>query len=163
MKKLFALLFATSLAFTGCVTAPNGGGTTIDPVKLQRIKDAIVPNLSTVLLQVLRNSPQHAVEIGNYARVVGRVFVRIQADKTFAPSVVINALNDATAGLQANVPIEIIAGKNVLVSVYELAFDDKLTVAVPDNGWMVAVSDIVIGVIDQTLKDAGQPGIVNGQ
>lgn len=147
---------------TGCTTTTVGTNVVvvIDQQKLADVQAALDPVLSSVLRRVIKNSPQHSVEIAGYARAVGRAFLQIKTSHTFSPADVINVVNNLTSGLQAGVPDEIIDAKNAAIAIYKILWNDKLTTTVPLDGWMDAVSNTFINVINQALIDAGQPGVV---
>lgn len=169
MKKLIALfasltvlasLLTLSVVSTGCVTTTDGTNvvTTLDPVKVQQIQDAVEPVFSSVLRRAIANSPQHAAEIGNYARAVGGVFCKMEANNNFTPTYLIDAANQATAAHQANAPQEIIDAKNAVIAIYKIAYGDQLTWQLPDKVWPKAVASTICNVVNQALVDSGQTG-----
>ena len=96
---ILAILFTSStIMVTGCKTTTNGTNvvTTIDPVKLQQAKDALVPAVSSVLRRAILRSPDHANEIGTYARAVGSVFCRMAQNHVFDPAYLIIEMDKAT-------------------------------------------------------------------
>lgn len=155
------MLTSTTVVMTGCKTVTDGTNvvTTIDPVKLQQAKDAIVPAASSVLRRAILRSPEHAVEIATYSRAVGTVFCRMAKSRTFDPAFLITEMDKATAPLQATAQPEIIDAKNAAVALYKIFLNDKLMVSLPENQWATAVCQLFCEAIDQALKDAGQPGI----
>jgi len=174
MKKWFtigggALALAVSLTLlttalvttTGCTTVTTGTNvvTVIDPVRLQQAKLAIEPAVSSVLRRVMLRSPQHVVEIGNYARAVGTVFCQMAANRNFSPAYLIAAADKATLDLQATAPPEIIDAKNAAIALYQIFLVDKLMVSLPRDQWQLAICQLFCESINQALKDAGQPGI----
>lgn len=172
MKKLIlsgcalALLALLLLPSTGCktTTTVNPDGTTnvvkyIDPIKLQQAKDAIEPAASSVLRRAILRSPDHAVEISTYARAVGSVFRKMATTRQFSPVYLIDEANKATAGLQTTAPPEIIDAKNAAIALYKIFYGDQLMVAIPEDKWAMAISQLFWESIDQALKDAGQPGV----
>lgn len=159
---LAALALPVALTNTGCTTTGTGTNavTTIDPVKLQQAQAAIEPAAASVLRRAILNSPQHAKEIGDYARAVGGVFCQMKANNNnFTPQYLIDSVNTATANLQANAPAEVIDAKNAAIALYKIFFADNLTVQIPANGWPSAVTGLFCDAIDQALKDAGQVGV----
>lgn len=151
-------------AVTGCVTKPGPGPSTntvstVDPVKLQQAKSAITPVVSGVIRRAILNSPQHAADIGNYARAVGSVFCNMLANKNFTPTYLIDAANAATLRYQWAASPDLIDAKNAVLALYQIFYADKLTVELPDNQWLVAVCGLFCDSVDQALKDAGQPGV----
>jgi len=151
---------------TGCktVTTVNPDGTTnvvkyIDPVKLQQAKDALEPAASSVLRRAIIRSPQHAKEIGDYARAVGSVFKKMAVNKQFSPEYLIDAANKATADLQVNAPAEVIDAKNAAIALYKIFLSDQAMIKIPDNQWQLALCQLFWESIDQALKDAGQAGV----
>jgi len=155
------LLSSSAVLVTGCKTTHNGTNVvvTIDPVKLQQAKDALEPAASSVLRRAILRSPDHAVEISAYARAVGSVFCKMNANKNFTPIYLIDELNKATAPLQAKASPEIIDAKNAAIALYKIFLGDQLMVALPDNQWAIAICQLFCESVDQALKDAGQPGI----
>jgi len=161
-----AVILSLTTMTTGCktTTVVNPDGTTnivkvIDPVKLQQAKDALVPVVSSVLRRAIARSPDHAAEIGNYARAIGQVFCKMVAEKKFTADYLIDAADKATQSLQANVPPEVIDMKNAAIALYKIFLSDQLMVTVPDNAWAMNVSQLFCESIDQALKDSGQPGV----
>lgn len=147
---------------TGCKTVTQPGTTnivtTIDPVRLQQIRDVVEPAASSVLRRAIANSPQHAEEIGMYARAVGSVFCKMDAANNFKPEYLIDAANTATAGLQVGVDQAIIDAKNAVIAVYKIAYSDQLTWQLPTNVWPRAVAGTLCNSINQALVDSGQAG-----
>lgn len=162
-----ALLAILLLAHSGCMTTyvPDATGTNytavqvIDPVKLANISAAIEPAASAVLRRAMINSPQHAPQIVLYATAIGRIFCQAQQTQQFSPLLLIAQADVATLTLQTNLPPEVIDAKNAALAIYKIAFNEKLTVTVPTNGWPYAVCGIFCDSIDRALKDAGQPGV----
>jgi hypothetical protein len=111
-----------------------------------------------VLRRAIANSPQHAIEIGNYARAVGGVFCQMEANNNFTPTYLVDAANRATAGLQTNVDQAIIDAKNAVIAIYKIAFSDQLTWQLPNNIWPKAVAGTICASVNQALIDSGQPG-----
>lgn len=171
MKKTFIALAAITAVIaaltvtSGCKTATtvtNGVTNTvtfIDPVKLQQASDAIQPAAASVLRRAILKSPDHAAEIGNYARAVGGVFCQMKANNNFTPQYLIDAANAATAKLQATAPPEVIDAKNAAIALYKIFLSDQTMVNIPNNGWASAVCGLFCDAIDQALKDAGQVGV----
>lgn len=157
---MLAMLASVSVVTTGCKTTTVGTNvvTTLDPVKVQQIQDAIEPVFSAVLRRAIANSPQHAKEIGTYARAVGRVFCQMSANNNFTPTYLVDAANQATAGLQAGVDQTIIDAKNAVIAIYKIAYGDQLTWQLPNKVWPQAVASTICNSINQALQDSGQPG-----
>jgi hypothetical protein len=157
---VLALMLALPVVSTGCKTTTVGTNvvTTLDPVKVQQVQDAVEPVFSSVLRRAIANSPQHAAEIGNYARAVGGVFCKMEANNNFTPTYLIEAANQATAGLQNNAPQEIIDAKNAVIAIYKIAYGDQLTWQLPDKVWPKAVASTICNVVNQALIDSGQAG-----
>lgn len=157
---LLALALTPMVVSTGCTTVGSGTNivTVLDPAKVQAIQDVVEPAASAVLRRAIANSPQHAAEIGNYARAVGGVFCKMVANNNFTPTYLVDAANSATANLQAGVSQEIIDAKNAVVAIYKVAFSDQLTVVLPNNVWMKAVCSTICNSINQALLDSGQLG-----
>ena len=165
-----ALLVAVAILPTGCTTTtsvtagPNGTTVTnvvktIDPVRLQQARDALEPAAASVLRRAIINSPQHAQQIGDYARAFGGVFCKMVANNNFNPTYLIDAANAATANLQANVSADVIDGKNAAIALYKIFYGDQLTFQLPNNQWPTAICQLFCDSIDQALRDAGQPGL----
>jgi hypothetical protein len=169
MKKFIIPIVLTSLvAFallpttTGCKTTTVPGTTNVvtvlDPVKVQQIRDVVEPAASSVLRRAIARSPQHAVEIGNYARAIGKVFCQMNANNNFTPTYLVDAANAATAGLQEGVGQDIIDAKNAAIAIYKIAYGDQLTWQLPDKVWPKAVAGTICNSINQALLDSGQAG-----
>lgn len=165
---LLAVVMGVAVASftTGCktTTTVNPDGTTnvvkyVDPVKLQQAKDALEPAASSVLRRAIIRSPNHAKEIGDYARAVGTVFKQMVVNKNFTPEYLIDAANKATTKLQENAPAEVIDAKNAAIALYKIFLSDQVMVKIPDNQWQLAICQLFYESIDQALKDAGQAGI----
>lgn len=156
------LAAALPVVTTGCKTITQPGTTNtvtvIDPVKLQQIRDVVEPAASSVLRRAIANSPQHAEEIGMYARAIGTVFCQMDANDNFKPDYLIDAANKATSGLQVGVDQTIIDAKNAVIAVYKIAYSDQLTWQLPTNVWPRAVAGTLCNSINQALVDSGQPG-----
>jgi len=157
---------AMAVLNTGCVHTPvvvdgvTNIVTTIDQVKLDKVKVAVEPVAASVLRRAIHNSPQHAAEIGNYARAVGSAVCTAVSQQSFTPGSIAGAVDKATQGLQmANIPAEVIDAKNGLIALYTILFDDQLTVQLPNNQWPSAVLGIFCDSIDLALKDSGQAGV----
>jgi hypothetical protein len=153
---------------TSTVTYPDGSTVVVtntvkvvDPIKLNKVAQTLQPLLSTVITRAIRNSPEHSAQIANYVRALGTAFYYVRSSQRFSPAEVLSAVDGATAGLQANVPQDIIDAKNAALSLYNVLLDDKLTVEVPANGWPMAIVNAFYNAIDIGLKDAGQNGILN--
>lgn len=172
--KVFAglMLLAGCLAFltlaggAGCTKSTlmvNGQTnivTVIDPVKLQKVKSIVEPIASSVLRRAIHNSPQHAQEIGDYARAIGGAVCRATATGGVTPGEIEAAIDRATTGLQvANLPPEVIDAKNGLIALYNVLWDDDLRIAIPNNGWANAVLSTICDSVDLALKDSGQTGV----
>ena len=132
--------------------------TVVDQQKLDIIRQSMNTIGSAVFSAAIRNSPNHAAEIGSYVRAIGTTFCNVQATGRFSPATLFPALEIATAQQQANVPPEIIVAKNGIKTLYQILFNDKLTVTVPENKWPAAVCDVICSACDQALRDAGQVG-----
>lgn len=175
MKKFISILSATVLAVavlsvinltTGCVHTPvvtNGVTnivTTIDTNKLQQVQAAVEPAAASAIRRAILNSPQHAQEIGDYARAVGKSLCKAVSTQSISPNNIVSGVELATQGLQVqNLPPEVIDAKNALLAVYSILYNDKLTVQLPNNQWPYAVLQTICDSLDQALKDAGQTGI----
>ena len=160
--KLICAALVLLAAAVGCISTIDSTGkkiTVIDPAKLQQVKAAVEPAAASVMRRAIQNSPQHAAEIGKYARAVGSVFCAIKSSGTFEPGFVLTAVNDATQGLQAGVDPSVIDAKNAAISLYAILWSDKLTTQTPTNMWPYAVASIFCDSINQALRDAGQVGV----
>lgn len=175
MKKLISLISAAVLAVavlsvinltTGCThltTVTNGVTNTvtvIDTNKLAQVQAAIEPTAASVIRRAIQNSPQHAQQIGDYARAAGKAICASVGTQQISPLQVAQAIDNATQPLQAGVSPDIIDAKNAVEAVYAILFNDKLTVALPNNQWPYAVLQTICGSLDKALKDAGQAGIL---
>lgn len=158
LSTLFGIA-ALLLVHTGCATNPTTGVKTIDPAKLAKVKLVVEPAGASVLRRAIVNSPQHSVEIGNYARAVGGAMCQAVGNQSFTPLTIANAVDQATQGLQANVSPDVIDAKNALLSLYAILYDDQLTVSLPNDQWPSAVLGIICDSVDLALKDAGQRGV----
>jgi hypothetical protein len=166
-KTIMALLTVTMLALlalpvavtTGC-KSPNGTNapTTLDPAKVQQIADAVEPVMTVALRRAIANSPQHSAEIGNYARALGTVACDMQSGNNFSPSYLVDAVNKATAGLQAGVDPIILDVKDVIVAIYKIAYNDRMTWSLGTNIWPKAVCGAICDSVNQALLDSGLPG-----
>jgi hypothetical protein len=144
---------------TGTVTTVTNSVSAVDPVRLQQIGDIIEPAASSALRRAIAHSPQHAAQIGVYARALGSVFCQMKASQTFDPVFLITAADAATAQLQDAATPEIIDGKNAAIAIYKIAVADRLTVDLPNNAWLSAVCGLFCDSITQALKDSGQAGV----
>ena len=164
---VLAGLALTSILYTGCMTKPvvNADGSTnlvqvIDPVKLGKIQNVVEPAAASVLRRAIHNSPQHAQEIGDYARSVGGAICSASQTGQTTPGQIEAAIDQATKGLQvANIPSDIIDAKNALIAIYNVAWDDDLRINIPNDGWVHAVLDTICNSVDRALKDSGQTGL----
>ena len=156
---LAVLLLTLPAGTTGCTTTGSGTNavTTIDTNKLAEIQAVVEPLLSSAIRRVIANSPQHAAEIGNYVGAVGTVCCEMTASNNFAPTYLIDAINTATAGLQAGMDQDIIDGKNAVIAIYKIAFADQLTTSLGTNVWPQAVLGTLCDSINQALTDSGLP------
>ncbi len=143
----------------GVTTFSTNIVTTLDPQKLQAAADVIEPAVSRVLRRAIARSPQHAGEIGNYARAVGNVFCKARATQQFSPLDIALAADAATQGLQANLPDELFDAKNAGIALYKVLIGDQVMIRVPGNAWASAVCGLFCDSIDQALKDSGQVGV----
>ena len=161
-----ALIGCATKQVTSTSTFPDGSTVittntvkVIDPIKLNKVTQTLQPMLATVITRVLRNSPQHAPEIALYVRAFGTALFYVQTSQRFSPAEVLAAVDGATAGLQANAPQDIIDAKNAALALYNVLWDDALTVQVPGNAWPMAIIKALQGAINTGLKDAGLPGV----
>lgn len=175
--KLIGLLTAaiaivyTSTLLTGCKTASkvttNPDGTTVtnvvkyvDPVRIQQAEAVIEPAASRVLRRAIQRSPEHAVEIGDYARAIGGIFCQMIAKNNFSVEYVVDAADKATANLPTLAKNdEILDAKNSAVALYKVFAADQLSWQLPDNAWLKAICNVFCNSIDTALKDSGQAGI----
>lgn len=161
---MLAMLASVSVVTTGCkttTTVTNGVTnvvTTLDPAKVQAIADIVEPAASSVLRRAIARSPQHAQEIGNYARAVGGVFCKMTANNNFTVTYLVDSANQATAGLQTGVDQDIIDAKNAVIAIYKVAAGDQLSWQLPNNVWLKAVANTICNSINQALLDSGQAG-----
>lgn len=157
---MLAILATLPVVTTGCKTTTVGTNvvTTLDPVKVQQIADVVEPAASSVLRRAIANSPQHAAEIGNYARAVGGVFCKMTANNNFTVNYLVDAANQATAGLQTGVSQDIIDAKNAVIAIYKVAASDQLTWQLPDNLWLKTVANTICNSVNQALLDSHQAG-----
>jgi hypothetical protein len=158
---IFYLL--SSICLVGCKTAgktASGEPTRIyDPVKTQQVKDAVTPVVASVVRRVINNSPQHADEIARYFHAVGAVFCSASETGQLGPEQVLDAMDAATAELQAGLDDEIIDGKNLLMALYKINYGDRFKAELPPDQWPRNVADVICDSIDRGLKDAGKPGV----
>src|SRR2546430_10704224 len=67
-----AVLLVMTLSTGGCKSVnPTTGVSEYDPVKTQMVEDSLQPIISGGIRRVIRNSPQHAQDIGNHFRAIG--------------------------------------------------------------------------------------------
>jgi len=171
-RLLVCLIVVVSTTFpifinTGCQTTQQVDPTTgmtntvtsIDPQKLEIVKASVNTVASGVFTYEIKKSPDHSAEISAYVRAIGSTFCSAKASKQFSPATLFPALEAATQPLQANVSPLVIIGKNGLKAVYTALFNDRLTAQLKDNQWPAACVDIICTAIDQSLRDAGQPGV----
>lgn len=165
-----ALLVTASTLITGCKTTQqvttNPDGTTVtnvvkyvDPVRIQQAEAVIEPAASRVLRRAIKRSPEHAQEIGDYARAIGGIFCKMKADNNFSVEYVVDAADKATQRFQDIAKDEIIDAKNAAVALYKVFASDQLVWQLPDNQWLKSICDVFCNSIDTALKDSGQPGI----
>lgn len=160
------LLLGIAFINTGCrtVTEVKPDGTTnivkvIDPVRLQQAEAVIEPAASRVLRRAIKRSPEHAQEIGNYARSIGGIFCKMIEQNNFSVEYVVDAADKATQELQNAANDDIIDAKNAAVALYKVFAADQLVYELPDNQWLKAICNVFCNSIDMALKDSGQPGI----
>ena len=168
--KLTALLSAILLAAvvfldTGCKTTQTvtpGGVTNIvkvvDPVRIQQAQAVIEPAAASVLRRAIQRSPQHAQEIGDYARAIGGIFCNMLANSNFSVEYVVDAANKATDRLTFKSD-EVLDAKNAAVALYKVFAADQLVWQLPDNQWLKSICGVFCNAIDTALKDAGQAGV----
>lgn len=162
---LATLVLTLPLLPTGCVSTPvvtdgvTNIVTTIDPVKLDSAKALVNATASDVFRRALAKSPEHAKEISGYVRGVGTAFCQVKSSGRFSPDDVFRAVDGATAGLQTGVSNDVITAKNLLLGLYRILWNDRLTVTVPGNKWPAAIVDVICDSIDQALRDSNQPGV----
>jgi len=161
MPFLAICLYLLPVGTTGCKTVNNGTNvtTTLDFLKLERAKDALVPAVSSALRRAIIRSPDHADEIAGYARAIGRVFREMAETKTFSSAYLISTINEATMQLQTKMPPEAIDAKNAAIALYKIFLEDRTTAGIPDEHWSIAVCELFYESIDLALKDAGKPGL----
>jgi hypothetical protein len=159
MKCFAVLIFAAALAFgaTGCKSTDPATGTRVyDPIKTAQVKDALRPVITDPLSRVLRNSPEHAVVIGNYYRGVGGVFCAMQATKQFDPQFLINAVNSIAV---PQLDPTVVTIKNALIALYSIFYRARHTAELPEDQFLFHLSELFCSSVNQALIDAGQPGI----
>lgn len=148
----------TSIPQVDSVTGLTNRVTVIDTNKLALVEQSVKTVGSAVFIKAIKNSPQHSVQIANYVRAIGSTFCQVQVSRQFSPATVFPALEAATAQFQADVPAEVIIAKNGIKTIYQILWNDWLTVAVPQDKWPAAVCQVICNLIDQSLTDAGLPG-----
>lgn len=140
------------------VTGFTNTVTVIDTNKLALAEQSLQTIGSAVFIKAIKNSPQHSVQIANFVRAIGNTFCQVHARRQFSPATVFPALEAATAQFQIGVPEEVIITKNGIKTIYQILWNDHLTISVPDGKWPAAVCQVICRVINQSLLDAGLPG-----
>jgi hypothetical protein len=160
MKIRLTLALASMLAIaglTGCATNPTTGKLQLDTAKLSKIEKALEPVAASATRRAIANSPQHADEIATYLRGVAGVFCDMQARGKLDPAT-------AIAGIDALALPQLGSGdvadiKNSVIAIYEIAWDDRLSVTLPPDQWAAQVANLICNSIDRGLKDAGRTGV----
>lgn len=171
MKKLLIILglavalLLPALLTTGCktTTSVNPDGTTnvvkyVDPIRIQQAEAVIEPAASRVLRRAIERSPEHAQEIGDYARAIGGIFCHMIAHNNFSVEYLVDASDKATERL-AFKSSEVLDAKNAAVALYKIFAADQLVWQLPDNQWLRSICELFCNSVDQALKDSGQIGI----
>lgn len=165
LGSLVALLFAVALIDTGCKTASsvtNGVTNTVtyvDPVRIQQAEAVIEPAASRVLRRAIKHSPEHAKEIGDYARAIGSIFCQMLDQNNFSVEYVVDAADKATQKFQGAASDDVIDAKNSAVALYKVFAADQLVWQLPNNQWLKSICAVFCNSIDTALKDSGQPGV----
>ena len=170
MKKKLLVFFIVSItaiaafiATTGCkttTTVVSDGKTNVvtqfDPVKTAQVKAAIEPVVAGAIRRVIKNSPQHSVEIGDYMRAVGYAFCTMRSQTNASPELLITMLDTLVAPkIQEDYIIDI---KNAAVSIYKINYGQRFQAELPPDKWPYQVADLLCTSIDTGLKDSGLPG-----
>jgi len=152
-----AVLLVMTLSTGGCKSVnPTTGVSEYDPVKTQMVEDSLQPIISGGIRRVIRNSPQHAQDIGNYFRAIGGALCAMSASGEASPDVLIAAAEAATAKLQAGTDPYVIDIKNSVVALYKVLFSARFRAELPADQWPRHVCSLFCASINGALKDAGQ-------
>jgi hypothetical protein len=158
-KSILALLTICGLCvFAGCKTTnPTTGQKEYDPVKTEQVKAAIEPIAAGAIRRVVLNSPQHADEIANYLRSVGRIFCSMETNGNFSAEYLISEADKLTAPLiKDNYVADI---KNAILALYRINYADRFKAELPPDKWPRHVASLFCASIDRGLRDAGKPGV----
>lgn len=154
-----AATIAVVVMLTGCKTTNSSGVKVFDPVKTEQVKAAVEPFVASIARRILLNNPKQAAEIGNYMRAVGGVFCDASSSGQLSPDQIITAIDGATANLQNGADPLVIDGKNLIITIYRIAYGERFKAELPADQWPKNVADVLCAAIDQGLKDAGQAGV----
>jgi hypothetical protein len=156
MKKTITLLLTiASLVILPACHLPDG---TFDPVKTETVKNALQGPLQETVTRIIKNSPQHSAQIGNYFRAVGSVFCKMRDTGTFDSTFLIAELDKATAGLQSGLDPLAITAKNTAIGLYTVFYAQRTRAELPPDKFAWNLADLFCKAINTGLKDAGQPG-----
>lgn len=140
MKKITTLILAAVLlAVAGCAT--NNGGTPRDPVKVEQVKAAVTPLVSSGIRRVLTENPN----LEPYFVQVQGVFETIRDTGQFDPSFLVAQLN--LIPLEDEIAIDV---KNLLVALYTIYYADRARIEV---GSFADVADVFARGIAQAIVD----------
>lgn len=153
-----ALCAAVAILPACTTTDPTTGAKVFDPVKTDQVKSVLKPVIATSVSAVLKNSPQHAPEIGSYFRSVAGVFCQMEANKSFSPAYLIKEVDAHTSRLLPQDPL-IVGVKNSLVALYEINYGNSLKADIPPEQFLGQLASLFCAAINQGLIDAGQPGV----
>ncbi len=175
MKHLITLIAAALLVcgFTACTTTktvitanPDGTTTTTtqkvpDPAKTEQVKALAKGVVTSALTEAYRQFPKDADQIALYARAAGGVFCTMSATKEFSPEVLESAIANLVLPQIKNEDTlrYVQLARNALLTSYEIAYSQRFNAELKADDWPLAVCEIFCSAIDQSLKDAGRPGV----
>lgn len=154
---LAGMLAGLGVVTPGCTTTdPTTGQTQFDPVKTEKVREAIKPVAASAVRRVIESN-RTSVE---YFKRTSDVICQLAADKKFEPSVVVDAINKVVDDMGLIKDENILDAKNLLIALYKINYADRLNADLPEQSFAWNLLDVLCSSIKQGIEDAARTAYV---
>ena len=138
------------VVLTGCTTLNSDGDRVFDPVKTEKVKAIIKPQVSTLVALVVNNNPGTR----EHFQLAADQICLLRDSGQVTPATFQVAINSAFANWDGSNRLEVIAGVNVLIALVEINYADRLRADLPPEKFAWNLFDVLCEGIKQALEQA---------
>lgn len=125
------------------------------PVTLKSVKDCVTLVATHSVCRAIQTSPvEYSDAVATYFRELSKVFCDMQKNGNYTPDNLESEVKKLLPPLVTDSYMQ--ATRVAILSIYKLAYEDRLRAEIPPDRWLSQVSLLFCEAIREGLKDAGR-------